>query len=182
MATVPFVSDVNTLVSYQISHEQLRGELAGHLHHIVAAMNMDNFVVRPQRKSVERFAKLDAWKTLDDDEEAKRFDLLVLRTQPPTTSDLAELERMLVEAGGSPEVIKLVTEQNHGLGIFIRSMVGLDRETAKQALSQFVAGGAATSSQIELIGLIVDELTANGVMDVSRLYQAPFTDINSLGP
>ncbi len=89
---------------------------------------------------------------------------------------------MLVEAGGSPDVIKLATEQNHGLGIFIRSLVGLDRETAKQALSQFVVGGAATASQIEFIGLIVDELTANGVMDVSRLYQAPFTDVNSLGP
>lgn len=64
-------------------------------------MNMENFVVRPQRKSVERFAKLESWKALDgdshvelsqrvaglptelvdDDEEAKRFDMLVLRTQ-----------------------------------------------------------------------------------------------------
>ena len=42
------------------------------------------------------------------------------RNQPLTVSDLTELERMLVEAGGSPEVIKLATEQNHGLGIFIR--------------------------------------------------------------
>ena len=85
----------------QLTAEHLRGELASYLHQTVAAMNMDNFVVRPQRKSVERFAKLDAWKTLDadshtelnervaglptalvdDDEEAKRFDLLVLRTQ-----------------------------------------------------------------------------------------------------
>jgi type I restriction enzyme R subunit len=52
------------------------------------------------------------------------------RNQPLTKSDVVELERMLLEAGGSPEVIKLAT-QNHGLGIFIRSLVGLDRETAK---------------------------------------------------
>ena len=317
----------------QLTAEQLRGELASYLHQTVAAMNMDNFVVRPQRKSVERFAKLDAWKTLDadshtelnehvaglptalvdDDEEAKRFDLLVLRTQlavlqalpdfaalkgrmqaiasaledqesipaikaqmvliqsvageewwenvtvtmlesarkkmrdlvkliekgkknivytefedelgegsaidlpgvstgmnlakfkdkarqflrdheshlslqrlrrnqPLTTSDLAELERMLVEAGGSPEVIKLATEQNHGLGIFIRSLVGLDRETAKQAFSQFVVGTTATASQLEFIDLIVQYLTENGTMDAARLYESPFTDISQQGP
>jgi len=317
----------------QLTTEQLRSELAGTLHQNVAAMNMDNFVVRPQRKSVERFAKLAAWQTLDsdshaelnervaglptalvdDDEEAKRFDLLVLRTQlavlqalpdfaalkgrmqaiasaledqesipaikaqmvliqsvageewwenvtvvmletarkklralvkliekgkrvvvytdfadelgtdatielpgittgmnlakfkdkarqflrdheshlslqrlrrnqPLTTSDLAELERMLVEAGGSPEVIKLATEQNHGLGIFIRSLVGLDRETAKQAFSQFVVGTTATASQLEFIDLIVQYLTENGTMDAARLYESPFTDISQQGP
>jgi type I restriction enzyme, R subunit len=324
-AGVPYGDQLNT--------EQLRIELAGHLHQTVAAMNMDNFVVRPQRKSVERFAKLDAWKTLDadghielnervaglptelvdDDEDAKRFDMLVLRTQlavlqalpdfvslkermqsiasaledqmsipaikaqmvliqsvsgeewwesvtvvmlesarkklralikliekgkknvvftdfadelgiettidlpgvstgmnlakfkdkarqflreheshlslqrlrrnqPLTTSDLAELERMLIEAGGSPEVIKLATEQNHGLGIFIRSLVGLDRETAKQAFSQFVVGTTANASQLEFIDLIVQHLTENGVMDAARLYESPFTDISQQGP
>jgi type I restriction enzyme R subunit len=317
----------------QLTADQLRGELAGYLHQTVAAMNMDNFVVRPQRKLVERFAKLDAWKTLDadshtelndrvaglptalvdDDEDAKRFDMLVLRTQlavlqalpdfaalkgrmqaiasalddqesipaikaqmvliqsvageewwenvtvvmletarkklralvkliekgkknivytefedelgegaaidlpgvttgmnlakfkdkarqflreheshlslqrlrrnqPLTTTDLAELERMLVEAGGSPEVIKLATVQNHGLGIFIRSLVGLDRETAKQAFSQFVVGTTATASQLEFIDLIVQYLTENGTMDAARLYESPFTDINQQGP
>ena len=104
------------------------------------------------------------------------------RNQPLTTSDLAELERMLVEAGGSPEVIKLATEQNHGLGIFIRSLVGLDRETAKQAFSQFVVGTTATASQLEFIDLIVQYLTENGTMDAARLYESPFTDISQQGP
>ena len=52
------------------------------------------------------------------------------RNQPLTPTDLTELERMLVEAGGSPEVIEQAKEQSHGLGIFIRSLVGLDSETA----------------------------------------------------
>ncbi len=89
---------------------------------------------------------------------------------------------MLVEAGGSPEVIKLATEQNHGLGIFIRSLVGLDRETAKQAFSQFVAGTTASASQLEFIDLIVQYLTENGVMEAERLYESPFTDISPQGP
>ncbi|NDP39488.1 MAG: DEAD/DEAH box helicase family protein [Rhodoferax sp.] len=317
----------------QRTDEQLRAELAGLLHQRVAAMNLDNFVVRPRRKSVERFAKLASWHTLDgdsltelglhvsglpteltdDDEDAKRFDMLVLRTQlailqakpdfdalrasmqaiasalegqeaipaiktqmvliqsvagdewwegvtiamledarkklralvkliekgkkpviytdfedelgdmttvvlpgvgtgmnlakfkdkarqflrahdshlslqrlrrnqPLTPSDLQELGRMLVAAGGSAEVIEQATEQSHGLGIFIRSLVGLDRETATAAFSQFVVGTTATASQLEFIDLIVQYLTENGVMDAARLYESPFTDISQQGP
>ena len=312
---------------------QLRSDVAGFLHQQVAAMNMDNFVVRPQRRLVEKYAKPQAWKTLgpddfaeladgvadlptefvDDDEEAKRFDLLVLRTQlailqalpgfdglkekiqsiasaleeqdaipaikaqmvliqslvgeewwedvtvamletarkrlralvkliekgkkkvvytdfedelgdetaielpqvgtgmnlakfrdkarqflkahashvslqrlrrnqPLTPTDLTELERMLVQAGGSPEVIEQAKAQSHGLGIFIRSLVGLDSDTARQAFSQFVAGTTATASQIEFIDLVVQYLTENGVMEPARLYESPFIDINDKGP
>ncbi|CDS51135.1 Type I restriction-modification system, restriction subunit R [Polaromonas sp. CG9_12] len=317
----------------QLSDTQLRGELAGLLHQGVAAMNLDNFVVRPQRQAVEKFAKLEAWKKLDvdsftelaqkvaglptalldNDEDAKRFDMLVLRTQlsilqarpdfvalrerlqaiasalegqdaipaikahmaliqaiagdewwegvtvamleaarkklralvkliekgqrvvvytdfedelgegatvqlpgvgtgmnlakfkdkarqflkaheshlslqrlrrnqPLTLSDLQELGRMLVQAGGSQEVIQQATEQSQGLGIFIRSLVGLERETASQAFNQFVIGTTATASQLEFIDLIVQYLTENGVMDAARLYESPFTDISQQGP
>jgi type I restriction enzyme R subunit len=31
------------------------------LHQQVAAMNLDNFVVRPQRQFVEKYAKPEAW-------------------------------------------------------------------------------------------------------------------------
>jgi type I restriction enzyme, R subunit len=104
------------------------------------------------------------------------------RNQALTHSDLEELERMLVQAGGSAEVIQQAREQSHGLGIFIRSLVGLDRETAKQAFSQFVVGTTATASQIEFVNLIVQYLTENGVMDAARLYESPFTDISQQGP
>ena len=310
-----------------------RGELTQGLHAIVAAMRLDNFVVRTQRKSVEKFAQSRAWDRLrgedidelvqnvaglpselvDDDEDAKRFDLLVLRTQlsilqmrpdwsslrdkmqaiaraledqeaipaikaqmvliqsiageewwqdvtigmlenarkrlralikliekakkivvytdfedelgeevlvalpqagggmdmtrfkrkardflrehenhlslqrlrrnqPLTASDLTELAGMLLAAGGTQVLIDEAVEQSHGLGIFIRSLVGLDRETATQAFSQFITGTTATPSQIEFIDLIVQHLTENGVMDAARLYESPFTDISHQGP
>ena len=104
------------------------------------------------------------------------------RNQPLTPSDLEELSKILVQAGGSIEIIQQATEQSHGLGIFIRSLVGLDRETANQAFSQFVVGTTVTASQVEFIDLIVQYLTENGVMDVGRLYDSPFTDINQQGP
>ena len=84
-------------------------------------------------------------------------------------------------AGDAAHVIQQTTEQSRGLGIFIRSLVGLDLETAKAAFSQFV-GTTATASQLEFIDLIVQYLTENGVMDAARLYESPFTDISQHGP
>lgn len=43
-------------------------------------------------------------------------------------------------------------------------------------------GSTATPDQIEFIELIVQELTLNGVMEANRLFQSPFTCINSQGP
>jgi type I restriction enzyme R subunit len=60
--------------------------------------------------------------------------------------------------------------------------VGLDRETAKQAFSQFVGGTTVTARQLEFIDLIVQYLTENGVMDAAWLYESPFIDISQHRP
>jgi type I restriction enzyme, R subunit len=321
----------------QPDHRQLRDSTAGHLHQVVAAMNVENFVVRPQRRTVEKFAEAAAWKALtgddhaelaiqvaslptelvDADEEAKRFDLLVLRTQLAilqaapgfgalrdqiraiasaleeqeavpairaemvliqaiagdewwtgvtlgmlenarkrlrglvkliekskkkvvytdfidelgfetvfdlpevgigigtgldmarfkdkarqflkahedhlalqrlrrgqalTPTDVVELGRMLAHAGGTPELIQQAAEGPFGLGIFIRSLVGMEREAVAQAFSDVIAGTQATPDQIEFIDMIVTELTTNGVMEAGRLYEPPFVDISPRGP
>ncbi|MEI2819609.1 MAG: DEAD/DEAH box helicase family protein [Marmoricola sp.] len=92
----------------------LRNSTAATLHKIVAGMNLDNFVVRPHRRAVEKFAAADAWQKLlpddreallglaglpssvhDDDEDAKRFDLLILRRQlAQLDGDLLLAERL----------------------------------------------------------------------------------------
>lgn len=104
------------------------------------------------------------------------------RNQPLTPTDLAELEKMLLEGGGSPELINEAREKSHGLGIFIRSLVGLERDAAMQAFSDFIGGTTATPNQIEFINLVVEELTQNGVMEPARLFESPYTDINAQGP
>ncbi|MEO5342699.1 MAG: hypothetical protein H7842_05075, partial [Gammaproteobacteria bacterium SHHR-1] len=86
------------------------------------------------------------------------------------------------QAGGTAELISKAKETSHGLGLFIRSLVGLDREAAADLFSEFVKGTTATASQIEFINLIVQELTQTGVMEPSRLFESPFTDINAQGP
>lgn len=38
-----------------------------------------------------------------------------------------------------------------------------------------------SANQIELVDMIVEHLTENGVMDEARLYESPYTDMNPLG-
>ena len=66
------------------------------------------------------------------------------RGQALTATDVVELERMLAAAGGTPELIQRAAENPFGLGIFIRSLVGMEREAVAQAFSEVIAGTQAT--------------------------------------
>jgi len=57
----------------------------------------------------------------------------------------------------------------------------MDRAAAKEAFAGFIAGRSLTANQIELVDMIVEHLTENGVMDAGRLYESPYTDLNPLG-
>ena len=103
--------------------------------------------------------------------------------QPLTPQDLAELERMLLEAGVANESdLDRARQTSSGLGLFVRSLVGLDREAPKSAFGEFLAGGTASANQIEFINMLVDHLTDHGQVAAELLYHSPFTDLNSQGP
>ena len=68
-----------------------------------------------------------------------------------------------------------------GLGRFVRSLVGLDREAAQAAFAEFLSGRSLTADQHEFLNLVIDHLTARGAMDPGLLYQSPFTDFDVLG-
>ena len=82
---------------------------------------------------------------------------------------------------GTPEDVTRAKEASHGLGLFVRSLVGLDREAAKNAMNAFIKGRTPTANQIQFLEEVVNHLTANGVMDASRLYEAPYTNIHHQG-
>ncbi|KXK62539.1 restriction endonuclease subunit R [Micromonospora rosaria] len=104
------------------------------------------------------------------------------RNKQLSPTDLHELEQMLVAAGGGTEEIDRARHSSNGLGLFIRSLVGLDREAAHEAFSEFLAGRTLTGNQISFLHLIVDHLTRNGAMEPERLYESPFSDIAPEGP
>jgi type I restriction enzyme R subunit len=100
-----------------------------------------------------------------------------------TASDLAELERMLAESGvGATEDINRAKSESRGLGLFVRSLVGMDREAAKEALAGFLSSKTLSANQIEFVNLIVDHLTEHGVVEPAALYESPFTDVTPQGP
>lgn len=104
------------------------------------------------------------------------------RNLPLTPTDLQELERMFVEAGvGSAEDVKRAAEESEGLGLFVRSLVGLDREAAKEALGAFLDRKTHRANQIQFADEIVNYLTEHGTMPVERLYEAPFTYFHPSG-
>ncbi len=103
--------------------------------------------------------------------------------RPLTRSDLAELEQLLSKSGtGEPDDIRRATDQAKGLGLFVRSLVGMVRSAAKEALAGFLTGKTFTANQLEFVNLIVDHLTEHGVMEPARLYESPFTDLTPRGP
>lgn len=100
------------------------------------------------------------------------------RNQPLTEADLDELQRFLLSHGvGTEQAIQRAAEECNGFGLFIRSLVGLDRNAAKEVFAEFLADGTHTANQIRYINEIIDELTSRGVMDAARLYEPPFSDL-----
>ena len=99
-----------------------------------------------------------------------------------TPTDLEELERMLRESGiGTDEDIERAKAQAAGLGLFVRSLVGLDRAAAKEAFATFMTGRTLTGNQIEFLDLIISHLTESGIMKAARLYESPYTDLSPTG-
>jgi type I restriction enzyme R subunit len=105
------------------------------------------------------------------------------RNKPLTSDDLVSLEQMLIDSGTGEAVdIAQAIEQSQGLGLFVRSLVGLDREAAVEAFGAYLDGTKFSADQIRFINLIVNELTANGVVEPARLYESPYTDHAPTGP
>jgi len=87
-----------------------------------------------------------------------------------------------LEAGtGTAEDIQRAKSDGLTLGLFLRSLIGLDREAAKDSLDGFLQGKALSANQIEFVNLMIDYLTQRGWMDPSSLYESPFTDISTKG-
>lgn len=108
--------------------------------------------------------------------------LKVKRNEQLTPMDLSELERIFLDEDvATTEDIERIRKESGGLGIFIRSLVGLDREAAKRALAGFLEGRTFNANQIEFIDMIIDHLMERGIMEPKALYESPFTDLNDMG-
>ncbi len=105
------------------------------------------------------------------------------RNIPLTETDLISLEEMLFtaeEIEGRDNFFE-VYGKDISLKLFIRKIVGLDRNAAKEAFSKYLQGTNFTANQIRFVERIVDYLTQNGIMNPGLLYEPPFTHFHYEG-
>jgi type I restriction enzyme R subunit len=95
-----------------------------------------------------------------------------------TQEELTELEKILFEQGElgtKAEFEKAFGQQP--IGKFIRSIVGLDTNAAKQAFGELLSGKILNSNQIRFIDLIINYFSVKGIVEPDQLFEPPFTDI-----
>ncbi|HEY9645717.1 MAG TPA: DEAD/DEAH box helicase family protein, partial [Chroococcidiopsis sp.] len=105
------------------------------------------------------------------------------RNVPLTETDLEALEAMLFTSNAieSREQFEKVFGKDLSLKLFIRKLIGLDRNAAKQFFAQYLEGGNFSANQIRFVETIIDYLTQNGIMDPGHLYEPPFTEAHPDG-
>ena len=99
---------------------------------------------------------------------------------PLSSEDVKALEQILWSEVGS----KADYEAEFGekpLGEFVREIVGLDMNAAKEAFSEYLNNVNLDSRQIYFVNQIVEYIVHNGLMkDLSVLQESPFTDKGSV--
>ena len=104
-----------------------------------------------------------------------------LKTNKPLTPDDVEsLEKILWSEVGTKQDYELEFGTKP-LGEFVREIVGLDMNAAKEAFSEYLTNTNLDSRQIYFINQIVEYIVHNGMMkNLSVLQESPFTDQGSI--
>lgn len=104
----------------------------------------------------------------------------IKENKPLNDNDISELEEILWKEVGT----KNDYENEFGnkpLGEFVREIVGLDMNAAKEAFSEYLTDASLDSRQIYFLNQIIEYIVHNGIMkDFSVLQESPFTDYGSI--
>ena len=103
--------------------------------------------------------------------------------QPISHTDLESLEAIVFaeDGPGTRDDYEATYGTDRPLGELVRSIVGLDQGAAKAAFADFLEKMPLSGDQIQFIGMIVDHLVANGIMELSMLFEPPFSDMHDEG-
>ena len=102
------------------------------------------------------------------------------KNKPLNSNDLADLEDILwSQVGTKQDYIAEYGEKP--LGEFVREIVGMDMNAAKEAFAEFLNDTSLDSRQIYFVNQIIEYIVHNGILkDLSVLQEAPFTDRGSV--
>ena len=100
--------------------------------------------------------------------------------QPLTRFEVETLEQILWSEVGTKQDYEAEYGQKP-LGEFVREIVGLDMNAAKEAFSEYLNDTSLDSRQIYFVNQIVEYIVQNGLLkDFSVLQETPFTDQGSI--
>ena len=102
--------------------------------------------------------------------------IVKLKTNKPiNAADIKELEKILWNEVGTKEQYKN-ENGDMPLGEFVRSIVGLDMRTAKEAFAEFLNSGSLDSRQTYFINQLIEHIVRNGMLKLQVLQDTPFAD------
>ena len=79
---------------------------------------------------------------------------------------------MAVKKHSHPKWSNYWGSRHPSLAHFVRGLVGMDRSAVQTAFATFLEDRSLTPVQIRFIELVIDQLTARGVMEAGALYEA----------
>lgn len=88
-----------------------------------------------------------------------------------------ELEEMFQSLGNNAEYEKAYPEKS--LIEVVRSIVGLDEETANEIFAKYINDSRLNSKQIEFVKTLIKYVHKNGILSIETLKEEPFSP---LGP
>ena len=111
-------------------------------------------------------------------------DRIVIRVLKRSDDDTSDVYKSEVYVDNAKLFTKADYEAEYGqkpLGEFVRELVGLDMNAAKEAFADYLNDVNLDSRQIYFVNQIVEYIVHNGMMkDFSVLQEAPFTDQGSI--
>ena len=107
----------------------------------------------------------------------------LVSNEPITRSELEQLEHLLFDGDerGTLEDFRRATGDDQPLGVFIRSILGLDRKAALEAFSAFLDKGNLSANQQKFVEVIIDHFENEGVIDPGQLYESPYDQFHMEG-
>ena len=128
--------------------------------------------LKSYRKKVEHYLK-------ENQHEDKLAIYKLRNNKPLTKQDVEYLERILWEELGSREQY----EKDYGdtpVTKLVRKIVGLDRQAAVEAFSEFITAENLNLQQTKFVELIIDYIVKNGTLERQALQQDPFTSLGGI--
>jgi type I restriction enzyme R subunit len=108
------------------------------------------------------------------------------RNEPLSPSDLERLESILIQIGeGDGQTLLsglLERSEAPSLAYFVRSLVGMDRAAAQATFAEYLTDRSLTTQQMRFVEMVIEQLTARGVIEAAALYDPPFSNLHAGGP